>query len=249
MQKEVILENSLNEDRSKAMSLYYRAKEMMTRPINKISSFADIEYMFKESIKIYPDMWASKLFLGELLFKQGRFKEAEKYLKETIKYVPYSALAKFYLSECIKINSQNANIEDMDYREILYIFENNIRGFIKKLLYRQFKEDWWDQGIPSSVRARCAGRREQSLKEERSQELLLFADFYHYKEIFNLNKKIFANYLDTKKWGDKLTFVESLRNSIAHNRPFPKSSDKIKEYYLEFEQIVKKAESNNIKNE
>ncbi|MDO8509449.1 MAG: tetratricopeptide repeat protein [Nanoarchaeota archaeon] len=240
MLKGAVLENAINDDRKKAMGLYYRAKELMQLPLSKIPSLKEVEELFKESIQIYPDMWASKLFLGELLFKQGKFDEAEGYLREAIKYVPDSILAKYYITECLKMNALNKNIDDMDYREILYVFENNIRHFIKTLLYLEFGNDWWDRGIPSSVRAKCAGRREQSLKEERHHELLLFADFYHYKEIFNANRKIFANYFDIKKWGEKLTFVESLRNSIAHNRPFPKSSLKIREYYEEFEDIVKK---------
>ena len=240
MQKEVLLENSVNTDRKLAMSLYYKAKELMHQPLNKIPSLKEIEDLFKESIEVYPNMWASKLFLGELLFKQEKYKEAEIYLKDAINYVPDSVLAKYYLVECLKMNEQNKNVDNMDYREMLYILENNIRNFIKNALHTEFKEDWWDRGIPSPVRAKCAGRREQALKEERNEELLLFADFYHYKEIFNANKKIFANHIDIRKWGEKLTFVESLRNSIAHNRPFTKSSSKIKEYYLEFEKIMNK---------
>ncbi len=240
MQKEVLVENSVNGERKRAMGLYYKAKDLMQQPLIKIPKLKEIERLFKESIEIYPDMWASKLFLRELLFKQEKYTEAEIYLKDAIKYVPDSVLARYYLSECLKLSSKNKNVDNIDYREVLYLLENNIRNFIKDALYNAFKEDWWDRGIPSSVRAKCAGRREQALKEERNEELLLFVDFYHYKEIFHSNKRIFANHLDIKKWGEKLTFIESLRNSIAHNRPYTKSSSKIKEYYLEFEKIMKK---------
>ena len=122
----------------------------------------------------------------------------------------------------------------------MYLFENNLRDFIRTILKNNYGEEWWRKGIPKKVRAKCAARREEGLEEEKEAELLLFADFYDYKEVIEYNKKFFTSCIDTREWGNKLETIEPIRNAIAHNRPLPQSVSKIKLCYEDFQKVMEK---------
>ena len=70
--------------------------------------------------------------------------------------------------------------------------------------------------------------------------MILFANFYDYKEILQQNKGLFSKYLDVKKWCSKLNELEPIRNTIAHNRDLDNAFKKIEEAYLELIKIVDK---------
>ena len=98
---------------------------------------------------------------------------------------------------------------------MFYLFENDLRKFIKKVLQDKFGELWWRKGVPAKTRSTCASRREEGLEEEMNLDLILFASFYDYKGILEGNKSEFSKYLDVKKWCSKLNELEPIRNTIA----------------------------------
>lgn len=231
------------------MNYYYLAKELMKRPLKEIYSVREIEGYLKKAIEIKPQLWAPKILLGELLFKLGRFSEAEPYFKESLKYLPNSESVRVYLTKCLSkktepdINKYSTE-SNQDY---MYIFENNVREFLRILLEESFSEDWWRKGVPPKIRATCAARREEGLDEEKEADLLLFADFHDYRLIIETNKNIFANYIDTKEWCKKLSEMEPIRNAIAHNRPLTIAPVRVTEYSMSFSQVMEKIKGKNLR--
>lgn len=217
------------------MNYYYLAKEYMLKvPIRAISSLKYIEDLLKKSLELAPELWAPKIFLGELLFKQGKFSEAEPYFKEVIKEKPESVSIKEYLAECIENKDEKYSESDL-----LYLFENSLRKFIKRILEKKLKENWWRQGVPTKTRVSCVSRREIGIAEEMDRDLILFADFYDYKEIIKHNKGIFGQYLNVKEWCSKLNEIEPIRNIIAHNRDLDNAFEKIKSCYDDLNRVIK----------
>ncbi|MEN9626420.1 MAG: hypothetical protein RL557_748 [archaeon] len=224
------------------MNYYYLAKEIMKKPLKNIESLTFIENLFKKSLELGPHLWAPKIVLGELLYKMGRFSEAEPYFKETLqKKIPNQSSVKEYLAKCVSKSNPGGNIQEVSSkRDSLYLFENNVREFIRILLETNHGEDWWRQGVPPKVRAKCASRREEALDEEQEADLLLFADFYDYKIIIESNKSIFASYIDIKEWCQKLSDMEPIRNAIAHNRPLRNAPVRVSDYHVSFQKIIEK---------
>ena len=239
MKAEEYLKENIKKNPGDAMNYYYLGKEIMRKPLKDIDSLRIIERLFKQSIKLGPHLWAPKIMLGELLYKMGRFKEAEPYFKESLRKIPDSVSIKEYLAKCLSQSLQpSGNSSQVSKRDSLYLFENNVREFIRILLEANYGEDWWRQGVPKKVRAKCASRREEGLDEEREADLLLFGDFFDYKVIIESNKTIFASYIDTKDWCSKLSDMEPIRNAIAHNRPLTSAPLRVRDYHLGFQKIM-----------
>jgi tetratricopeptide (TPR) repeat protein len=238
---EELLKANIKKNPKDPMNYYYLGKELMKRPLRDIESVTVIEELFKQSIKLGPSLWAPKILLGELLYKIGRFKEAEPYFKESLGKFPGNLSVKEYLVKCVSKSSKPSGTHEQTKRDSLYLLENNVREFIRILLEENFKKDWWRMGIPKRVRAKCAARREEGLEEEKEADLLLFADFYDYKIIIESNKNIFSSYIDIKEWGRKLNHMEPVRNAIAHNRPLTSAPVRVKEYYQTFQKVLDKA--------
>jgi len=237
MEKE--LREKIKEKPLDPMNYYYLGKGLMKKPLANIDSIKEIESLFRQSLELAPNLWAPRAMLGELLYKQDKFKEAERCFRDLIARFPNSVSAKEYLSRCITLSS--AKKEDKaSQKDSLCLFENNLRDFIRTILKNGYGEEWWRKGIPKKVRAKCAARREEGLEEEKEAELLLFADFYDYKEIIEYNKKFFTSCIDTREWGNKLEAIEPIRNAIAHNRPLPQSVSKIKNCYEDFQKVMEK---------
>jgi len=238
MEKE--LREKIKEKPLDPMNYYYLGKGLMKKPLANIDSIKEIESLFKSALELAPNLWAPRAMLGELLYKQGKFKEAERCFRDLLARFPNSVSAKEYLSRCITLSSIKKEDKESLQKDSLYLFENNLRDFIRIVLKNGCGEGWWRKGIPKKVRAKCAARREEGLEEEKEAELLLFADFYDYKEIIEYNKKFFASRIDTKEWGNKLEAIEPIRNAIAHNRPLPQSVSKIKICYEDFQKVMEK---------
>jgi len=236
---ERIKENPLD-----AMAYYYLGKEMLKRPLKDIDSISEIEDLFKKSIELNPNLWAPKILLGELLYKVGRYKEAEVYFRGSLKKIPNNGSIKEYLAKRIS-KSSKIYVYDNEFskEDSLYLFENNVREFIRILLEENFRENWWREGIPKQVRAKCASRREEALDEEKEADLLLFADFFDYKMIIESNKNIFASYVDIKEWGKQLNSMEPIRNAIAHNRPLSEAPIIVRDCNIKFQKIIEKVKN------
>mgnify|MGYP001583460294 CR=1 FL=1 len=243
MESEKYLKESIKKNPQDPMNYYYLGKELMNKRLRDIESLDSIEKLFKKSIEFGPHLWAPKILLGELLYKIGRIKEAEPYFKETLNYkVPNSnAISlKEYLAKCISKNSNPEGNFEVSKRDSLYLFENNVREFIRILLEIKHGQAWWRNGVPKKVRSKCASRREEGLDEEKEADLLLFADFYDYKEILEENKQVFSDYIDVKEWCNKLREMEPIRNAISHNRPLTNAPIRVRDYHLVFQKIIDK---------
>ncbi|MAG02772.1 hypothetical protein CMI42_05525 [Candidatus Pacearchaeota archaeon] len=245
MQAENYLKDQVRKNPRDAMNYYYLGKEIMNKRLKDIESLEVIEKLFKQSIKLGPHLWAPKIMLGELLYKIGRFKEAEVYFKENLhRNIPGISI-KEYLTKCISNNANpGGNSYQVSKRDSLYLFENNVRELIRILLEIEHGSKWWREGVPKKVRAKCASRREEGLDEEREVDLLLFADFYDYKVIIESNKNIFSDYIDTKEWCSKLQDMEPIRNAIAHNRPLTNAPVRVRDYHITFQKIIEKVRGN-----
>ena len=224
-------------DPENPLNYYYLAKEYMLKvPLRVIDDLKYLENLLKKSLEIAPDLWAPKIFLGELLFKQNKFTEAEKYFREIIKEKPESVSVREYLAKCIE--NKSSKHEETSEKDLLYLFENDLREFIKKVLEKEFKNDWWRKGIPAKVRSDCVAKKELGLDEEKDLDPILFANFYDYKEIIQQNKAIFSQCLDVKIWCSKLNEIEPIRNVIAHNSKLEKAFEKVKKCYDEFRGVL-----------
>ncbi len=239
MGAEEYLRESIKKNPHDPMNYYYLGKEMMNKKLKDIDSLEVIERLFKKSIELGPHLWAPKIMLGELLYKIGRFKEAEPYFKETLNKKMNGISVKEYLTKCVSKSNPEGNYE-VSKRDSLYLFENNVREFIRILLEINYGYEWWRKSVPQKVRAKCASRREEALEEEREIDLLLFADFYDYRLIIESNKQIFSSYIDIKEWCDKLQDMEPIRNAIAHNRPLTNAPLRVKDYYFSFQKVMDK---------
>ena len=229
------------------MNYYYLGKELMNKRLRDVESLGTVETLFKKSIELAPHLWAPKIMLGELLYKIGRFKEAEPYFKETLNKKMPGVSVKEYLIKCISKSSNPEGGYEVSRRDSLYLFENNVREFVRIILEVSYGIDWWREGIPQKVRAKCASRREEGLDEEKEADLLLFADFYDYKIILESNKQIFSDYTDVKEWCDKLQEMEPIRNAIAHNRPLTSAPIRVRDYHFSFQKIIDKVRGKVIK--
>jgi tetratricopeptide (TPR) repeat protein len=241
MKTEEYLKEQIKKNPRDAMGYYYLGKELMSKPLKNIESLMVIEKLFKQSIKLGPHLWAPKIMLGELLYKMGRFKEAEPYFKETLNAgLPDSSSVREYLTKCLSQSSNPGGNHQVSKRDSLYLFENNVRETIRDLLEVNYGVGWWRMGVPQKVRAKCASRREEGLEEEKEVDLLLFADFYDYRIIIENNKPIFSDYFDTKEWCSKLQDMEPIRNAIAHNRPLTNAPIRVRDYHFSFQKVIDK---------
>lgn len=233
--KEIIsLKDKLKEEPENPLNYYFLAKEYMLKvPIRAIDNLKYIEDLLKKSLELAPELWAPKIFLGELLFKQGKFSEAEPYFRKVTEEKPESVSVKEYLAKCIE-NKKEKHSE----KDLLYLFENDLRRFIRKVLEEEFKENWWRKGVPAKVRANCMGRRELGLDEEKDLDPILFASFYDYRGILENNKSEFSKHMNVKKWCSKLNELEPIRNTLAHNRDLDNAFEKFEEAYLELKKIL-----------
>ena len=230
------LKDEIEKNPEGALSYYYLAKEYMLKvPIRAIDSLKEIEDLLKKSLELAPELWAPKIFLGELLFKQGKFSEAEEYFRKVAEEKPESVSVKEYLAKCIENKK-----EEYSEKDLLYMFENDLRKFIKNILENEFKSNWWREGIPPKVRADCMARREMGLDEEKDLEPILFANFYDYRGILEGNKSEFSKHMNVKKWCSKLSELEPIRNSIAHNRDLDGAYKKVKECYDELRKVLER---------
>ncbi len=224
-----------------ALMHYFLGKELFLKRVMDIGSIKEIEKLFRRAIELDGNLWAPKIMLGELLFKLEKYKGAEIQFREALKIMPNAVSARDYLVRCIELKEKSDRFKKLrglkrkSDRDILYLFENRVRKFIKRVLKENLGDDWWRKGIPAKLRAKCAARREEGLDEEMDAELLLFADFYDYKGILEYNKKIFASCLNVKEWCKKLQEVEPIRNAIAHNRELPRAAREVRELWRAFE--------------
>ena len=120
MQAEEYLKENIRKNPQDPMNYYYLGKDIMNKRLKDIDSLETIEKLFKQSIKLGPHLWAPKIMLGELLYKMGRFKEAEPYFKELAFYrIPGSFSVKEQLAKCISKGNPGGNFHEVSKRDSL----------------------------------------------------------------------------------------------------------------------------------
>lgn len=110
--------------------------------------------------------------------------------------------------------------------ELLQEFERSLHGYVRRRLEREFGADgeaWWVQGVPLSIRKRCAEEREASAERE---ELYAYTYLIDLKEIMDKkwalfadsNERVIASYpgLQKKEFLALLTKGNNVRNRYSH---------------------------------
>ncbi|MCG2717567.1 MAG: tetratricopeptide repeat protein [Nanoarchaeota archaeon] len=214
---------------------------------------------FKKAITNKLDLAWAHYYLGEVLLKKGELIKAESELKKALEINPTLEGANVYLEE-IKLRKSKVEFPEtveevekltenivLSNHALVEWFETNLRDFIKKILEKEYGEEWWDESVPLKVRKKCVGRKEEAQKEEKKTPKLYFADFYDYAEIISNtgNKGIFNPYFkDIKKWRHALNELEVIRNGVMHSRGQYLSKErnlKLKEWCYDLQNIIKNA--------
>ncbi|MFT4092432.1 MAG: Swt1 family HEPN domain-containing protein [Niabella sp.] len=123
-------------------------------------------------------------------------------------------------------------------------FENSVRDLIKERLKEKFDADWWEKGVPKSVKD-FAQKRQQSAKDNSwlegdNTELIEFIEFGHLTDIIIQNWPDFSDLIPTQHWlKQRLDELEKARNYIAYNRLLlPSEFRRIEQYINDWNKQV-----------
>jgi hypothetical protein len=123
-------------------------------------------------------------------------------------------------------------------------FENSVRDLIKERLKEKYDVDWWEKGVPKTVRE-FANKRQQTAKENTwlegdNTELIEFTEFGHLSDIITQNWVDFSDLIPTQHWlKQRLDELEKARNYIAHNRLLlPSEFRRIEQYISDWNKQV-----------
>ena len=134
----------------------------------------------------------------------------------------------------------------------VYLFENSVRRFIRRVLEREFGTAWEDH-IPSNLRRHAEGRRKQhgenAWHSVQSADTLAYVDIKNLTKIIDTNSRLFAPLFsgvrDGYRWlTTKLNHIELHRNVIAHNNPLSKdNAAELKRYCKQWQRQAKQIEA------
>jgi tetratricopeptide (TPR) repeat protein len=137
-------------------------------------------------------------------------------------------------------------------------FETYIREFIEEKLTEEFKEAWWEKGIPDDIKGRCKElkNKDPRLKEKPYEPTILMEkmDFSFYYRIITQNwKRIFEKlyrgqrYTWVKAWLKELNLIittkfevlKMIRDAEAHTvRVVPISDDEVETFRLNVRHLL-----------
>jgi hypothetical protein len=127
---------------------------------------------------------------------------------------------------------------------LLYCFENSVRQLIRERLEEKHGVDWWDRGVPKSVKEQAAKRQATAqantwLEGEKS-DALQFADFGDLSSIIIHNWDDFVDLIPTQHWlKQRMDELEKTRNFIAHSRLLlPAEFQRIENYVSDWNKQV-----------
>jgi len=107
--------------------------------------------------------------------------------------------------------------------EIFYCLEKSIRDLIRGKLSAEKGTDWWNQGVPVTVKNNVEGNIKRELDSgvtQRSTEKIDYTTFGELGEIVRSNWQIFSDTFNSQKAFDKImTSLNILRGPIAHCCP------------------------------
>ena len=101
-------------------------------------------------------------------------------------------------------------------------FENSVREFIQKKLVENFGDEWWNKGVPESIRKKAKSRQEQEEKirwqAPRGTDLINYTDFGDLSSILHTNFSLFEPHIVSLEWAKQLfDTLEKSRNVIMHS--------------------------------
>jgi ribonuclease HI len=250
------------ERRENGWNYFGRGKELFSKYRDDLSAkhVEEIEMSFRKAIELNSELWAPHYYLGLLFNLIKRYSEAKIEFEKSLQKNPgprYEQAIRYCLEEIKRIESGYSfprNLEEVMKmtsdpillnHALIEWFENTLRELIQEVLSREYREEWWWEGVPSDVRKKYGERvQETRLKEERGLPELYFIDFYDYGKVVEANKGIFSSYMENpKEWRKRLDNLESIRNSIMHCRGQYLSEERfsiLKESCAELQKLAKK---------
>lgn len=135
------------------------------------------------------------------------------------------------------IQTRNQGIRMARIYTLVNCFENSVRELIKERLKEKFDADWWEKGVPKSVKSFAINRQlsaqQNSWLEGDNAELIQFTEFGHLSDIILHNWTDFSDLIPSQHWiKQRMDELEKARNYIAHNRLLLPSEFKRIEQYI-----------------
>ncbi|EQA46433.1 hypothetical protein LEP1GSC050_0114 [Leptospira broomii serovar Hurstbridge str. 5399] len=121
------------------------------------------------------------------------------------------------------VSTRNESLRMSRIYALTNCFENSVRDLIKERLTEKFDVDWWEKGVPKTVRD-FASKRQQDAKDNSwlegdHSELIEFTEFGHLSDIIVHNWEDFKDLIPTQHWlKQRMDELEKARNFVAHNR-------------------------------
>lgn len=142
------------------------------------------------------------------------------------------------------IQTRNEALRMARLYALVNCFENSVRELIKERLKDKYDTDWWEKGVPKSVKEFAQKRQttaqENSWLEGDNTELIEFIEFGHLSDIIVHNWTDFTDLIPTQHWlKQRLDELEKARNYIAHNRLLlPSEFRRIEQYINDWNKQV-----------
>jgi hypothetical protein len=127
---------------------------------------------------------------------------------------------------------------------LLYCFENSVRQLIRERLEEKHTTEWWERGVPKTVRDQAVSRRQSALEntwlEGEKGDLLQFVDFGDLSRIVIHCWDDFSDLVPSQHWlKQRMDELEQARNFIAHSRMLmPTEFQRIESYIRDWNKQV-----------
>jgi hypothetical protein len=127
---------------------------------------------------------------------------------------------------------------------LLYCFENSVRQLIRERLEEKHGVDWWEKGVPKTVRDQATTRREAALSntwlEGEKGDTLQFVDFGDLSRIIVSSWEDFSDLIPSQHWiKQRMDELEQARNFVAHSRLLlPTEFQRIESYIRDWNKQV-----------
>lgn len=150
----------------------------------------------------------------------------------------------FLLKECIK-DKKRISAKINVARNLIDDFELDIRKFLERELKKNYKSNWWENGIPGIIKESVEHQLENKKIHEPKRkynkiDLLTFNDYYliisKKKNWNNIFLKVFHKKYMIQTQFERIAFI---RNDLAHGRFFEEDLSKLKTYIYDILKFIK----------
>src|SRR3989337_1283135 len=142
------------------------------------------------------------------------------------------------------IQSRNEALRMARIYALLNCFENSVRDLVKERLKEKYDIDWWEKGVPKTVKDFAHKRHQTALEnswlEGDNTKLIEFIEFGHLSDIIINNWTDFSDLIPTQHWlKQRMDELEKARNYIAHNRLLlPSEFQRIYMYIADWNHVI-----------